>query len=246
MKSSTCDEPAVGSSILSRTVHERKLLRRPFRLACEPPLLVVLFDEPVDTVGWSILKPGFVSVREIVWLEVHDGDLSIHVDPTAFLQEKLAGSGLNEAAAFMTSRDIRRHHVAQSIVVGVIATCLTTVGLSNAERVGSRRRSEAHAFGTINTLVHVSRPLSPGAFIEAVSIAAQARTAAVMETGLQHEGATVTGTGTDCIILAAPRGGRPETCAGLHTDLGEAIGAAVYDATLAGAMEWAAEPAAPT
>ena len=241
MKTSTFDEPDDGSSTLARTADECEQPRLPFGLACKPPFLVVRFDEQLDTAGWSILKPGFAPAREIVWLEVHDGDLPVHVDPAAFLKERLKANGLGEAAAFMTSRDIRCHHVAQSRVGGIIATCVATVGLSNAERVGSRRGSHVPATGTINTLVHVSRPLSPGAFIEAVSITTEARTAAILETSARHEGAFVTGTGTDCIIVAAPKGDRPETCAGLHTDLGEAIGAAVYDATYAGAAEWIAK-----
>ena len=243
MKSPKSDEPAAGSSVLDRCADAHKSMRLPFRLACEPPFLVVRFEQSVDTVGWSILKPGFASAREIVWLEVRDGDLPIHVDPLAFLKEKLAARGLGEAAAFMTSRDIRRHHVAQSRVGDVFATCVTTVGLSNAERAGSRRRSHASAAGTINTLVHVSRSLSPAAFVEAVSIATEARTAAVMESICEREEPPATGTGTDCIIVAAPQGDEPVTCAGLHTDLGEAIGAAVYEATREGANAWTIDAA---
>ena len=89
--------------------------------------------------------------------------------------------------------------------------------------------------------MHVSCPLAPGAFIEAVSIVTQARTAAIMETSPAQRAPRVTGTGTDCIIVAAPKGGRPADCAGLHTDIGEAIGAAVYDAIFAGATQWWAE-----
>ena len=158
-------------------------MRPPFKLSCEPPLLVVRFDEPMQTLGWPVLKPGFSSAREIVWLEVHDGDLPIHVDAVAFLKEKLAAQSLLNAAAFMTSRDIRRHQITQSQVGSITATCVATVGLSNAERAGARRAVERReVFGTINTLVHVSCPLAPGAFIEAVSIVTQARTAAIMET----------------------------------------------------------------
>ena len=243
MKPPAFDEPGAGSSLLPRTADARESMRRPFRLDCRPPLLVVRFDQPVDIVGWSILKPGFASTREVVWLEVRDGDLPIHVDPIAFLKENLAANALDRAAAFMTSRDIRRHHVTQSCMGDIIAACVTTVGLSNAERIDSRRRSGAHAVGTINTLVHVSRPLSPGAFIEAVSIVTEARTAAVMETSGQCEARPATGTGTDCIIVAAPTGDTPENGVGLHTDLGVAIGAAVYDATIAGAREWVGETA---
>jgi adenosylcobinamide amidohydrolase len=216
-------------------------MQLPFRLDCEPPFLVVRFQEPQNTLGWSITKPGFASAREIVWLEVHDHDLPPHIDPIAFLKDKLSSGGTSEAAAFMTSRDIRRHHVARSRVGAVIATCVTTVGLSNGERIGLRRRDKASAFGTINTLVHVSCPLSPGAFVEAISVATEARTTAILETSHLREGPAVTGTGTDCIIVAAPVGDTPGLCAGLHTDLGEAMGAAVYNAIYEGAEKWSVD-----
>jgi adenosylcobinamide amidohydrolase len=186
-------------------------------------------------------KPGFSTIQEIVWLEVRNADLPLHIDPEAFLRRKLSSVGLEEAAAFMTARDIRRHHVAQSISGNAIATCLTTVGLSNAEKAGSRRRRRAKAAGTINTLVHISTPVSIGAFVEAVSIATQARTAAIMEWRYSSQGEIVTGTGTDCIVIAAPQGDAAQRCAGLHTDIGTAIGAAVYEATYDGAKTWDAE-----
>ena len=51
----------------------------------------------------------------------------------------------------------------------------------------------------------------------------------------------VTGTGTDCIVVACPCDGTPVAWAGLHTALGEAIGAAVYEAVRAGAEQWQRE-----
>ncbi|WP_442755231.1 adenosylcobinamide amidohydrolase [Methylocystis sp. JAN1] len=213
----------------------------PFRPALEPPFLIVRFEKPQRTLGWSITKPGFASATEVVWLEVRDDDLAVHVDPVEFVTAKLSSRGLAGAAAFLTSREIRRHHLAQSRIGVVTVTCLTTVGLSNGEKVGKRHRRRTSAMGTVNTLVHVSRPLSDGAFVETVSIATQARTAAIVETNDLRDGPAISGTGTDCVLVAAPEGDAPETCAGLHTDLGEAIGAAVYDATYAGAAEWSAE-----
>lgn len=218
-------------------------MKPPFALDCAPPFLVIRFDDIHRTLGWSIAKPGFQRVREIAWLEVRDADLSPAIDPVAFLKERLASKGLAAAAAFMTARDVRRYHFAQSHVGDIAATCVTTVGLSNAERVGTRRQSAARRVGTINTLVHLSHPLSTGAFVEAVSIVAQARTAAILESRGRPDESAVTGTGTDCIIVAAPEGARPQTCAGLHTDVGEAIGACVYEATWEGARVWRADVA---
>jgi adenosylcobinamide amidohydrolase len=102
----------------------------------------------------------------------------------------------------------------------------------------------AEAVGTINALVHVSKPLTAGAFVESISIASEARTAAILATDNLRTGPAMTGTGTDCIVIAAPEGDNPERFAGLHTDLGEAIGAAVYAAIEEGARTWSRDVAA--
>lgn len=76
----------------------------------------------------------------------------------------------------------------------------------------------------------------PWLTIKALSIATEERIAAVMEIGLTLTSGIATGTGTDCIAIAAPPS--PQDYAGLHTKIGEAIGAAVYRATLLGAQQW--------
>jgi adenosylcobinamide amidohydrolase len=58
---------------------------------------------------------------------------------------------------------------------------------------------------------------------------------------LRPDGKPVTGTGTDCIVVAAPGTDGGEAFAGLHTDIGAAIGRAVYDAVLQGGMAWVSE-----
>ena len=208
-----------------------------FTIDCAPPFLTARFAEPQRTLGWSLLHPGFSIATDVVWVEVRNSDLGPSVDPHAFLEARLARSGLPNALAFMTSRDIRRHHLCHRHAGAVEATCLTTVGLSNGERVGTRRASGPHA-GTINTLVHVSVPLTDGAMVEAISIVAQARTAAVIEFQEVQRGTAITGTGTDCIVIASPSRGEPVAWAGLHTDVGEAVGSAVYAATRDGAEQW--------
>jgi adenosylcobinamide amidohydrolase len=208
-----------------------------FTVHCAPPFLTARFAEPQRTLGWSLLHPGFSIATDVVWVEVRNSDLGPSVDPHAFLEARLARSGLPNALAFMTSRDIRRHHLCHRHAGAVEATCLTTVGLSNGERVGTRRASGLYA-GTINTLVHVSVPLTDGAMVEGISIVAQARTAAVIEFQDVQRGAAITGTGTDCIVIASPSRGEPVAWAGLHTDVGEAVGSAVYAATRDGAEQW--------
>jgi adenosylcobinamide amidohydrolase len=116
------------------------------------------------------------------------------------------------------------------------ATCLATVGLSNAEAVGRRRPYHSADFGTINLCTAVDAALTEAAQLEALSIAIEARTAAVMEAGVSLPTGTATGTGTDCAALACDPGeGR---YAGLHTAIGEAIGAATRRAITAAAADW--------
>jgi len=205
----------------------------PFVVRCAPPFLIAGFSTPQRVLGWSLLHPGFATIRDVVWVEARDRDLGPEVDPRRFLRERIADAGLPDALAQMTSRDVRRWRLCTRAIEGVEAACLATVGLTNGERVGARRPVSAAA-GTINTLIHVSRPLTDGAMVEAISVVAEARTAAILESRPQG-GAAITGTGTDCIVVAAPCAGTPEPWAGLHTAVGEAIGAAVYRAVRAGA-----------
>ncbi len=75
--------------------------------------------------------------------------------------------------------------------------------------------------------------------IETVSVVTQARTLAVIEAFVPRAGVQVTGTGTDCIVVAAPiRGRRWQIIAGLHTGIGEAVGKAVYQAMREGIAVW--------
>jgi adenosylcobinamide amidohydrolase len=214
--------------------------QKPFALACAPPFLAARFARPQRALSWSLTHPGFSVIREIVWLEVKDRDLPPDVDAAALLARRLAEFGAPGALGLMTARDIRRHHWRSRRVEEVEAHCVTTVGLMNAERVGARRFATPHV-GTINTLVHVSCALSDGALVEALSIATEARTAAILEARAASGGPAYTGTGTDCLVVAAPSEGTPSDAAGLHTPIGEAIGGAVYTATREGVEAWDGE-----
>jgi len=172
---------------------------------------------------------------------VRNADLTPTVDPLALLRDGLSSIGALDAVGLMTSRDIRRHFLGRAEVGGVTATCLATVGLGNGEVVGRRRQARPEGFGTINLLVHVDAGLTDAGLLETLSIATEARTVAVVEAGYRPGGVgAVTGTGTDCVVAACPPGGRI-AYAGLHTAVGEAIGAAVLAAVRPGAADWMAE-----
>ena len=218
----------------------------PFALTCRPPHLVAAFDAPQAMLSWSLTRPGFQTARRVAWREVRNADLPPSLDPVAGIAALMAKAGYADAIPLITSRDITRHHLVQSQVETVTATCLATCGLSNGERVGRRCTEPVPLPGTVNVLLHVSEPLSAAAMIETLSIVTQARTAAILEAGVRREGVVVTGTGTDCIVVAAPEGAGGAQFAGLHTAIGEASGDAVYRAIREGVAVWQADWSAAT
>ena len=204
--------------------------------------LVVRFPEPHAVLSWAIVNGGLRIATAVAWHEVRDAELRPPVDPARLLRERLAARGLDDAVGLLTSRALDRHIVEVRSVSGVTARCVATVGLGNALRVGDPLGPVAR-IGTINVVCQMSQPLAEEGLIEALSIAAEARTLAVLEAGVRSRvsAAPATGTGTDCIVVAAPERARGAVYAGKHTAIGHVVGAAVHAAVARGAAEWLEE-----
>lgn len=205
-------------------------------ISLDPPWLEFDLGEDMQVLSWALNRPGFVQANRILWREVRNADLPIGLDVDAWLSSELESRNASEAVTFLTSRPLR--HYTQSVKTTEIATAhaIATVGFSNAERVGHRVDRSRETWGTINVAVRLNMGLTQAALLEAMSITVQARTAAVMDVGYRISSGLATGTGTDCVAVAAPLG--KERYAGLHTAVGEAVGGAVYDAVLEGAVTW--------
>ena len=198
------------------------------------PWLDVPLPARLRTLGWCLNAPGFGWAEAVHWREVRDADLGPGRDAPAWLAAELARTG-RRGPCFVTSRDVRAFVQRAASAEGAGAWAVATVGLSNAERIGARAAA-AVAAGTINVLAVADRPLSDGALVEALSLVAEARTAAVMEGGPALPAGRATGTGTDCVLVGAPGGGAPH--AGKHTAVGEALGRAAYEAVARGVADW--------
>lgn len=211
-----------------------------FDVACAQPWLVASFAMPQRMASWAINRPGLVDARRVAWLEVRDADLAPDIDPLALLRGCLDAANLADAVALMTSRDVRRHRQAEARIDGVHARALATVGLTNG--IGFAADGEAAArrpatrVGTINLLLALSCRLADGALLEALAVAATARTAALLA-----EGGAVAATGTDCIVVACPLSGDPAPYAGLHTAAGRSLAQAAYGAVRAARSDWERE-----
>jgi adenosylcobinamide amidohydrolase len=206
------------------------------------PWLELDLGREMGVLSWAVNRPGLVRARRILWREVRNADLPEDLDVEAWLARELAARGASDAVCFLTSCDIAQVCEARAEAEGLHARAVATVGLSNGESVGHRLPPERHGWGTINIAVQIEAGLSEGARLEALSIATQARTAALMGAGLHLPTGPLTGTGTDCIAIAAPEGDL--RYGGLHTALGEVVGRAVLDAVARGVTLWQASDAA--
>jgi len=209
------------------------------KIFLDRPWLIFDLGMQMRVLSWAINKPGFVNAHRIVWREVCNADLPIGVDVYKWLSDTLREKGEIESVAFLTSRNIQRFKTAITCVDSITTVAVATVGLSNAERVGFRCKGKQTSYGTINIAAQLDKPLSEFALIEALSIAVQARTTAILDSDISTICGRATGTGTDCVAIAAPIGNTDY--AGLHTDIGESLGHAVYEAVYTGAEEWKIE-----
>ena len=209
------------------------------RIALDRPWLDFELGGEMNVLSWALNRPGFVKARRIVWREVRDADLPQDFDVQHWLAQELKDRGEADNVAFLTSRSIDRFHYGEAEVGNVKARALVTVGLSNVERVGYRRDAESASHGTINIAAQVNVGLGEAGLLEALSIVVQARTTAILDAEVPLPSGAATGTGTDCVAIAAPSG--EILFAGLHTEVGEALGRSVYEAVFDGAKAWQAE-----
>ena len=220
-------------------MHPRPPSPAGLRLHRRPPLLIAALDGPHRILSSAPLRGGLTQARAVAWLQVRDRDLPPELDPIALLRDALTAGAVPEAVGMMTGRSLRYVHTAERCVEGLRASAVVTVGLSNALRVGDPP-GPGPAVGTINLLLRLSIPLSDAALVEAVALAAEARTAAVLESGWasSRSAAPATGTGTDCIAIAAPLGPDPAPWCGKHTAAGSALGAAALTAVEEATALW--------
>ena len=194
--------------------------------------MIVRFPQPRVCWSWAIVNGGRVVAPAVAWYFIQAPEYHELAEPAAFLRRKLEQAGEPDAVGLLTSR-ARYGQVEASVQhSGIQAQCTATIGLSNGMRIGDEPTYVAT--GTINLVCAVSANLTPECALEGLAMAAEARTAAVMDA----TGGEYTGTGTDCIVVAHPAQGPEHRYAGKHTPLGHGIGRAVYQSVLRGVQEW--------
>ena len=146
------------------------------------PWLIAHLPRAMRMLSWAPHAPGYVTADHVVWREVKNADLPLDFDVESWFAAQMAR--YPGAVGMMTSRDIGTWGMEVAQVDGLTAACLCTLGLSNAESVGTRLPWHPADYGTINLLVATDAALTDTAMLEAMSIAVQARTVGVMAAGL--------------------------------------------------------------
>jgi adenosylcobinamide amidohydrolase len=193
----------------------------------------------------------------------HSKTLRGYSDPDGYMKDICALHGLpfEESAALSTAANMRLVVVEEESYKDLTVVAAVTGGVEgNAGRAGdpasgfegqdgyeaiTRKSGDGAeapsppvlnpAHGTINTLLFISLPLTPGALVRTVMMAAEAKTAGLQELNVnsRYSDGLATGTGTDQIGVASmlKEGRTPLTSAGKHAKLGELIGLTVKRAT---------------
>ncbi|WP_010515758.1 adenosylcobinamide amidohydrolase [Leptospira licerasiae] len=197
-------------------------------------------SKPHSSLSWAVVGGGYLTTNKAYWLKVSNSELSPEIIPEKFYRDRLVEKGeTEEVLGFMTSASLLNYSVSEKSVEGLHVRSIATVGLGNSVRVGNLPKHK-NKIGTINLLIQTSEALTFSASIEAIAIASEARTLAVLESEVetQTEKKYATGTGTDCIGIISPLGTNGIDYVGKHTAFGYLIGAASLEATRLGILKW--------
>ena len=200
--------------------------------------LSIDLEAPSNLLSWCLHGGGYNQGSSIFWAGVKDHELRRDVDSRLF-KEKWEEYKLKPDLAFLTSAHLQDAVTFKESFSDLTVTALTTVGMGNALRAGDQGGYHL-TLGTINLLLEINATLSPSALVEAMAIATEGKTAAVMDSSIfsKVSGKISTGTGTDCLAVGSHQSKTPMVICGKHTKLGELIGKASYKAVYEGVLRW--------
>jgi adenosylcobinamide amidohydrolase len=198
--------------------------------------LVIELKAPYRILGWAPMGGGLKRAAVILNHQIALDDRAAVESPRACLARLAHSLGFrpSDTVAMMTGANVGRGACVAMRRRELAVTAWCSAGCSNALRVGDRATALSLPPGTINIAVAISEPVTAAALAEALQLTVEARVLAVQQAQLMsvRSGLPATGTGTDCIVVAAPevsgneRGGTISYC-GKHTVLGELIGRVV-------------------
>lgn len=192
--------------------------------------LVVDLGRRYRCLSSAVLGGGLASVR--TWLNLQVAADYSRTDPAQHLRE--ASTSLHgPVVGMLTAACVALYREADH----GRARAVGTVGVRHALAAAGGRPHRLPRLGTINLLVVVDEPLADAALVGAVQTAVEAKAQALAEAGIRASNADgfATGTATDSICVACPRGGSVPF-AGPATRVGGDIARVVHETVLQGAL----------
>ncbi len=222
--------------------------------------LVADLKGPHQVVSTSVRHGGWTT--DVRWLVNHQScEGAAHLDRHQVITDTgldayhdrvcdEAGVPADGTAVMGTAANMNYVAIIREVDEDVAVTAAVTAGVEgNATAAGEPatwRESDAGVqkvpayAGTINTMLFINRPLTPGALARVVVTMTEGKTAALQRLAVPSKRHIdlATGTGTDQYCIAVPvEGGKALTSASPHMKLGEIIGRATREATIE-ALRW--------
>ena len=239
---------------------ERLLEEPAFDLRRAGRYLVADLKGPHQVVSTSVRYGGWTT--DVRWLVNHQScEGAAHLDRHTVITDTgldgyhdrvcdEAGVPADGTAVMGTAANMNYAAIVREVDEDVAVTAVVTAGVEgNATAAGEpatwregdagMQKVPAYA-GTINTMLFISRPLTPGALARVVVTMTEGKTAALQRLAVPSKRHIdlATGTGTDQYCIAVPvEGGKALTSASPHMKLGEIVGRATREATIE-ALRW--------
>lgn len=206
-------------------------------LSIDREAVVVKSARPLNACSSAVVRGGLVDARAIVNLHVPKNHSC--ADPSGMLAAFVRRAAVPEPyVGLLTGAWTEHAVVAEASCVGIAALAVVTVGLSNRAAAGRVPVLEWIP-DTINTIVVVDADAEPAALVNAIITATEVKVLALDEAGIRGaEGATVSGTSTDAVVVAATGRGRRCRFGGPASELGWTAGQAVREALMRGVQQW--------
>jgi adenosylcobinamide amidohydrolase len=227
---------AAGIRIDSPETDARMRRQLPWRWHLSARTLVIELPARYRVLGWAPMGGGLRRASVILNHQIARDDRAAVESARAYLSRQARSLGFSPryAVAMMTGANIARGGFATMRRRELAVSAWCSAGCSNALRVGDRATAFYEQPGTINITVAISQPVTVALLAEALQVAVEARVLAVQQASVMsvRSGLPATGTGTDCIVVAAPDAAvnerrSPIDYCGKHTVPGELIGRAV-------------------
>lgn len=203
-----------------------------------PDYISLCFDQPQQILSSAVFNGGFGEAHSLLNLKVNQYAKPPFEPPAQTLSAKACELQLPlPVTAMMTAASMKSLRHRKICIANHTVQAWVTCGLSNLLRPGDpvQEVTDIPEHGTINIWLHCGTPLTPAALAEALILLTEAKTTAVRDFQLKSRETDrdASGTGTDSHAVLCPiavKNTRASEYCGKHTQLGEAIGLAVYQA----------------